>query len=275
MSGFYYSPNTDQQLLNPQSQLPYDINYAVTQQTLKNTNAQLRFKMSVQINSTKTYTFQAHLDPNHLVDEQNKRLVQIDVLTGVILQDFGYMPETLELRGSTGSQYYKEIQTLDTIFNNQSRNGRPTPVSITIQERTYSVVWRSFSFDQQQTQAGGNVVNYTMSFVILNRGLNVGSGTASDVSSGSSVAAQNKINNSTIYNNGQALIVTVSTNGLSVYDYLKSVAQIPYTQIDDAVTYVENNWDPIINGGAYPGDTVNLLPNQVITVPSDWSNVLS
>src|ERR1700722_14135648 len=124
-NGFYdtsrtSSPGIPAELTNKSaaSLIPYDIEYAFRNQSLKNIDGSLRFSLSIPFGSS-TYFFQGHIDPNHLTDEQNKRFVKLDTLNGVILQDFGFMPETIELRGTTGSAYYREIGQLDSIYNAQ------------------------------------------------------------------------------------------------------------------------------------------------------------
>lgn len=251
---------------------PYDIQYAYLQQSQKNNDSTLRFSMSVPFNN-QIYVFQAHLDPNHLVDQQAKRLVKIDVLTGVVIQDFGFTTETIELKGTTGSAYYREIGAMDQIFNAQSANGVPTAVTLTIEQRTYTCTWENFTFDRQQTPQGGNLINYTMSFIVLARNQQFDS---TPVTYNSPQAALQAAAAQIVYNNNQANTQNVGTNGLSPVQYVKSISSISNTQIFQALGFIQNNWNSALNGGvSYPGDYTALLSSQLITVPTNWSNVLN
>jgi hypothetical protein len=248
----------------------YDINYAYQQQSAKNNNNKLRFTLSVPTANNTTITFNAHIDPNHLIYSAEKRIVPLDVLTGVVVQDFGFNAETMELKGTTGSAYYKEIDTLQSIFRSQSMNGLPSKVSISIEGKTYKAAWKEFVFDRQNTAAGGNTINYTISFIIL---------PTHTVLQGTSLgptAAANAASNSQQYSTGAAVLQAVTTGGKSVYQYLKFSKDVPLTSLQQASNFVQQNYDPSANGGmAFPGINIPLQANQTINVPNDWSTVVA
>lgn len=252
---------------------PYDIAYAFTQQSSKNTNKLLRMRLSVPSPNIgePDYVFQAHLDPNHLINEQGKRVVELDTLTGVVIQDFGFKPERLELKGTTGSSYYREIGEMDLIFNSQSLNGTPTRVTLKIEDRTYQCVWLGWMFGRQQSAAGGNLIEYTMNFTVLQRGESF------DVSNNLyDAAAQNKRPDSSLPSaSGTTVQKNVDAHGKSPRDYCKSTPEIPKQKIPDALSYIKSYWNTKLNGGlAYQGDNFKLKKGQVLTVPNNWADII-
>jgi hypothetical protein len=237
----------------------YDINYAYQQQSAKNNpKNNLRYTLSIPGANGKTIIFKAHIDPNHLIFSNEKRIVELDVLTGVVIQDFGFNTQILELKGTTGSAYYNEILQLGVIFHAQSAKGQPSAVSISIEGFNYKATWKEFVYDRQNTAAGGNTINYTMSFVIIPGFVKTSTEFLGKVPGLGGVINQ------------------VSTNGLSITAYLKSLPSIPLPNLGLAQQYVQNNWSSYSNNGAaFPGLNVPLLPTQVINVPGDWSSVFN
>lgn len=269
------SPNksADQQSKTIAANTPYDIAYAFTQQSSKNTNKLLRMKLSIPSPNIgePDYVFQAHLDPNHLINTQSKRIVELQTLTGVVIQDFGFNTERLELKGTTGSSYYREIGEMDLIFNSQSLNGTPTRVTLKIEERTYQCVWTTWMFGRQQSAAGGNLIEYNMEFTVLQRGESF------DVSNNLyDAAAQNKRPVEALSSSsGTTVQKNIDAHGKSPKDYCKSTPEIPKQKIPNALKYIQSYWNPKANGGvAYQGDDVKLKKGQVLTVPNNWSDII-
>lgn len=264
--------SAEQQSQTIASLTPYDIAYAFTQQSSKNTNKLLRMKLSVPSPNIgePDYIFQAHLDPNHLINEQGKRVVELDTLTGVVIQDFGFKPEKLELKGTTGSAYYREIGEMDLIFNSQSLNGTPSRVTLKIEERTYQCVWTGWMFGRQQSAAGGNLIEYTMNFTVLQRGESF------DVSNNLyDASSQNKRPDAGIPSiSGKTIQKNVDGYGKSAKDYCKATPEIPKQKIKDALVYIEAHWDAKLNKSSYPGDEKKLKKDQAFTVPNKWADVL-
>lgn len=258
---------------NDGSAVKPDLFYQFQQQSAKGLDARLRFSMSVQ-SGGKPYTFKAHLDPNHLQYEQNKRLVEIDALNGIVIQDFGYKPATLLLKGTTGSAYYKELSRLDLIFRHQSVNGIPTTVSITIEQRSYNVVWKQFGYERQISASGGNLYNYSMSFVIMSDKYgDFNNGSVSDYTYGALIPRINAMNVSALYGAG-AVVQNVPAPGLSPRVFLQSLPGVPNSQLLNALAYVQGAWNPTLNNNApYPGDNIPLTATQLITIPGDWTTV--
>lgn len=250
----------------------YNILEAYKQQSLKNSNKNLRFTLSIPVGG-QTVTFQAHLDPNHLLFSKQKRVVELDVLTGVVVQDFGFNAASLELKGTTGSAYYNDITKMQNIFDAQSGDGTPTSVAITIEGFSYKATWKEFSYDRQNTAAGGNTINYSMNFIVLSRQYSTSVQFLGPVPSPS--ASSNATYIASNYASGTAVTQNVSTNGLTPRQYLKASSEVGLAYINPALDFVSQNWNPAINGGvSYPGNDYNLLSTQLLTIPNSWADYL-
>ena len=237
------------------------------EQNGKNQNKLLRFSLAC-----KGLKFQAHLDPSHITDEQGKRIVQLDTLTGIVLQDYGYTARRIEIRGTTGAAYYVEIKRLDDLFNNQSTSGQPTPATLTLESRTYTGVWKEFSFERMAQE---NTYKYIIGFVVMNVGKLSGNDNAINFSS--SVTQSNTIQNASSSSTGQNLVQYIPYAGNSPNDYVTSIPQsITIPQRQQALNYINAHWSDAsdFNKRSYPGDRANLLQNEVLVVPLDWSTIL-
>lgn len=225
----------------------------------------LRFSMSCN-----GVTFNAHLDPNHLTDTQGKRLIQLDVLTGIVLQDFGYTPEIIEFQGTTGAQYYVELLKMQNVFTKQSTNGIiPTPATLTIERRTYTGVWKDFTWNRQVLD--GNVYKYDIVFVVMSAGAIQPADTVK-----SSVIAANTVAVAAANANGMNQVQYVSYAGNTAYNYVSTNPAINNTQRSAALAYLRQNWSTATqNVRSYPGDNANLSITEVLVVPASWSSVLS
>jgi len=251
----------------------YDINNMFQEQSAKQTNPSLRFTLVCN-----GFKFQGHIDPNHLIDTQSKRIVQIDTLTGIVLQDFGYMMQILELRGTTGSAYYQEIQRMDAVFNNQSTGGsasasNPTVCTLTIEGRTYSGVWKDFTFERQ---AQINTYNYTIVFDVMTKGKFTNS-TSSPGNFDSVQTQKNQIANGLTSSNGKAQVNYVSWPGQTPRSYAKSIVQFyKVGTTAQILQYLKNNWSTALQnkGSSYPGDDGKVSNTQVLVTPLNWNTVL-
>lgn len=260
--------NTSDKNTSAKNIYPYNFPNMVKEQRGKVTGAVQRMVLTLSPGGGKqSFYFGAHIDPQHLTDEQNKRIIQQDVLTGVVFQDFGYMAENIELKGTTGSEYFLEIQEMDDIFNNQSLQGTPTQVELTIEGRTYDAIWKSFTYNRINTAQGGNIYEYEMAFTVLQRTTSASQVIAS-VTVNSGVAQQNAVNNtSQVYNN-------VFVNGQTAQEYIRSITSIPVPMQGLALTFIASHWDTTLNNGDnYPGATVPLT--NYITTPLDWGTYLA
>jgi hypothetical protein len=260
------------QLQNKNPYKNYDINNMFQEQSAKQTKPALRFTLVCN-----GFKFQGHIDPNHLIDNQSKRLVQIDTLTGIVLQDFGYMMQNLELRGTTGSAYYLEIQRMDAVFNNQSTGGsatasNPTPCVLTIEGRTYSGVWKDFSFERQAQE---NTYKYTIVFDVMTKGKYSNNGTSSNFNS--TQTQKNQITNGLTSSNGKAQVNYVNYPGNTPRQYANSIFQFyKVGSTAQILQYLKNNWSsaPQNANSAYPGDDGKLSTTQVLVTPLNWNTVL-
>lgn len=270
----------------------YDFKNMRYEQSAKQTNPLLRFTLKVGTGPM----FQGHIDPYHISNEQNKRLVEIQVNTGIIIQDFGYMAQQLELRGTTGAAFYTEIKAMDAIFNSQSINGTPTNSILVIENRSYTGVWKSFFWERQ---AQKNTYDYTIGFTVLQLGV-----TGSVAVLNSPIVQQAKAAISQQSSSGQLQTSNVPAAGISPRQYLISLGPgvVPASQFGasgaggwGALGWLGNNWDSTGNNGPYPGDDSPLgyipigsvpgfasntyyseasIPQQYLTVPVSWSAAL-
>ena len=218
------------------------------------------------------FSFNAHIDPSHLTDTKGKRLVQLDVLTGIVLQDFGYTPEIIEMQGTTGARYYKELVKLDTVFSNQSTNGLvPTPATLTIEGRTYTGVFRDFVWNRQIYD--GNTYKYTILFVVMNQGaISNPNNTNSQVISANTVAV------ASTNSNGQNQVQYLTTYaGQTPSNYIQANSgTIGSSQRSAAMAYLASNWSTAPqNKRSFPGPNGRILSSEVLVVPASWQSVLS
>jgi hypothetical protein len=244
----------------------YNFPNMYTEQAGKNNGTKLRF--SITCNS---FTFQAHIDPEHLIDEQGKRIVQIDVLTGIVLQDFGYTVQAIELRGTTGAAYYDEIDALDRVFNNQSTGGVPTPATLVLESRTYTGVFTRFEFDRIVRD---NRYTYVIGFTVLQRGKTYNN---SNFNYASAVVAARKAQNSIGYGTGLNQTTYIDYAGQTPNAYASANSNIPLSQKGIALTYLAAQWStaPQNANRSYPGDYNPLNANEVLVVPINWNSVLT
>lgn len=244
-------------------------NYNFPNMYLEQSGKQVGKKMRFSL-SCNSFTFKAHLDPEHITDDQGKRLVQIDVLSGIVLQDFGYTVQNIELRGSTGAAYYDEIAQLDTVFNNQSTTGTVTPATLVLEGRTYTGVFSRFEFDRV---AKDNRYTYIIGFTVLQRGATYDN---TNFNYNSAVVAANRARNAIASGNGVSINMTVDNTGRTPADYVNSNMSIPKTKTGVALTYLANQWSSAPqNKRSYPGDNSVMNAGEVLVVPVNWNNVLS
>jgi hypothetical protein len=249
----------------------FKYNYSYKNQSLKNNNPKLRMTLQITTDS-QTIKFQAHLDPNHFTSTQQKRFAKIDTLQGVVVQDFGYRAELINLKGTTGLAYYQEIQTLDQIFNSQSNNNKPNSITLTIEQRTYIVAWENFSFDRQNTGGGpANLINYEMDFIVLNRGAG-----QSETPTPSTVVAGNGVNGNQGTQQPNVPIKQTSIIG-SLNTYVASQSDsIQPQQQQAAINWIIQNNPNVAEQYNIPTFTkYTPLNNVQITVPLNWNTVLS
>jgi hypothetical protein len=249
----------------------FKYNYSYKNQSLKNNNPKLRMTLQIKTDS-QTIKFQAHLDPNHFTSTQQKRFAKIDTLQGVVVQDFGYRAELINLKGTTGLAYYQEIQTLDQIFNSQSNNNKPNSITLTIEGRTYIVAWENFSFDRQNTGGGpANLINYEMDFIVLSRGAG-----QSETPTPSTVVAGNGVNgNQGTQQPNVPLKQTSITGSLNTYVASQSNSIQPQQQ-QAAINWIIQNNPNVAEQYNIPTFTkYTPLNNVQITVPLNWNTVLS
>ena len=235
-------------------------------------NGKQKFTLQIYGQSTPT-KFVAHLGPNDVSYSQVKRTAALDALSGVVIQDFGYRPQTLEIRGTTGSAYYQEIDEMDAIFNSQNL-GNPLPVTVTLEYTTYQALWQEFKYGRAINATAGNLINYQMVFTILQIGLNFSNGGTSTVTQGSPQAQSNATQNQSVYVTGKGQTADISATGQTIKTYLintdPNVGPSNYTA---ALNFVQNSWNSK-KYGPYPGPNKTLNNNQKITIPVPWSTVL-
>jgi len=259
--------NTAQQNSANTSSTVQKYQYSFQQQSAKRNNPKLRFTLSVP---NVQQTFLAHLDPNDVQYKQAKRLASLDVLTGVVLQDFGYKAPILEVKGTTGSAYYNEINTLNGIFQKQNI-GTPAPVSITLEGYSYQAVWTDFSYGRSINQSAGNLVQYAMTFTVLQES-SVQPQTGDTVAVGSSyVANTNNTNNGSTTSSASQQAITIPG---TILQYVNSAAAanniVNYK--GQMIEYISDNWDT--TQGPYPGLN-SKLGSQTINVPLSWPAIIT
>lgn len=218
------------------------------------------------------YSFQAHIDPNHIINTQAKRIAQLDTLTGIVLQDYGYMAQTFEIRGTTGAAYFLEIQKLNDVFNNQSTSGTPTVCTLTLETITYSGVWKEFSFERQAQE---NTYKYTIGFTVMKLGKYT---PASDGNFNSQITQSNTAKNAMNSSDGKSKVTQVSWAGKTPQSYVESISQyVPASKRSVALAYIKQNWSTASQNKArnYPGDRANLNTGEVLVIPLDWSTILN
>jgi len=243
----------------------YDFPNMFVEQTAKVNNAQLRF--SLECNKTK---FQAHLDPTHLTDDQGKRIVQLDTLTGIVLQDYGYTAQNIELRGSTGAKYYQKILEMDNVFNNQSTSGNPTICTLIIEGRTYSGVWKAFTFDRIAQE---NTYKYVIGFTVMKQGKfydNIANNfNSTQISSGT-------LKNAIESKDGKSNVKYVPDVGQTATKYVTGEKTISASKRKQALAYIATHWKDFKGNKArqYPGDNAAIKKGEALVVPIDWSKVL-
>lgn len=110
-------------------------------------NGKLPFTLQIY-NQSAPVKFTAHLGPNDINSAQQKRSAQLDTISGVVIQDFGFKPEILEIKGTTGSAYYQELNQMDAIFKSQNL-GSPTPVTVTLEYTTYQAFGENLNTEEQ------------------------------------------------------------------------------------------------------------------------------
>jgi len=217
--------------------------------------------------------FTAHLGPNDINSAQQKRSAQLDSIAGIVVQDFGFKAEILEIKGTTGSAYYQELKQMDAIFKSQNLS-TPAPVTVTLEYTTYQAFWGEFKYGRAINQSAGNLINYQMAFVILQTGTNYSNGGTSVVTQGSSVAQNNVSQNQNSYANGQAQTADVAATGSTIQNYLTFIdPNVGPSNYIPALNFVSTNWNTT-KYGPYPGPNKTLNQNQKITIPVPWSNVL-
>jgi len=243
----------------------YNFPNMYAEQSGKNNGTKLRFSLSCN-----NFTFQAHIDPEHLIDEQGKRIVQIDVLTGIVLQDFGYTVQAIELRGSTAIAYYDEIDKLDRVFNNQSTSGVGTPATLIIEGRTYTGVFTRFEFDRMIQD---NRYKYVIGFTVLQRGKTYNN---SNFNYASAVVAARKAQNSIGYGTGLNQTTYIDYAGQTPNAYASSNPNIPLSQKGIALAFLRQMWPTATanSGRSYPGDYNTLNDGEVLVIPINWNSVL-
>jgi len=268
LPGLPASSNTPVNSNNPYKQ--YDFAEMFLQQSGK-TNLS-RGKIQRFSLSCNNYSFQAHLDPQDFSVSENKRIVSIDTITGIVLQDFGFSPLQVEFKGTTGAAYFSEIATMENVFQNQSLNtSLATPCALTIENRTYTGVWQSFFWDRKIYE--GNVYKFNVGFIVTQQGKQIITDSAS---SNSTVISNNKINVSANNANSQNIINYIQFGGKSPFQYVSSNPQIPNNQRKKALQWIANNWSTSLsNMRNYPGDSANLLSTEFLPTASDWQSVLN
>jgi hypothetical protein len=262
---------TAQQAAIPQSTLPNDLKNIIPgmfkEQSLKANNSSLRFRMEVPGGST----FSAHLDPNDVSRQQMKRFAQLDALSGVVIQNFGYKPEMLEIKGTTGSRYYEAIKGMDDVYNSQN-NGKPLPVNLYLEGINYTGFWSSFTFNRTINSQAGNLVQYSMQFIVFTRSSDSTSGDS--IAQGASIVAKNTANQKSQFTNGKAKTTQFQYTGLTINHYINSHPELIVVK-DNALNFIEQHWADVPTNGAYPGPNKALTSVQRIVVPSPWSNYLN
>jgi len=209
------------------------------------------------------YTFQASLDPNDINLQQSKRYAMLDVLGGVIVQDFGWKPSVLEIKGTTGSKYYDAIAQMNLVYNAQG-NGNPVPVQVTLEGQSYQAVLQQFNYGRQINPTGGNLVNYQMSFTVLSQNAVPTSATDSTVTT--AAVPQAMAANSTSTVGGQALQSVTVTN--SINGYLQSASSTTRTNYIAAVAFLRMYWP---NGSTFPPN-LNQVATYTFNIPSpNWT----
>jgi hypothetical protein len=236
------------------------------EQAFKNNGQTQRFSLSF-LNNTTIKTFTAHLDPSDISYRQQKRIASLDALTGVVLQDFGFKAPILEVKGTTGSAYYTEIDAMNTIFNNQNI-GNPTPVNIVLENKNYTAVWTEFSYSRMINAQAGNIIQYAMSFTILSNS-GVAAANTDTIAANSAVAASNAAANSFQYTNGTSSSTQINWSG-SMLDYVR---QNSFSRNQDQViNYLQTNWNTA--QGPVPRPNIPIPANSTLTVPTDWSTII-
>ena len=250
----------------------YDIYGMYEQQTLKNTEPMRRFSLVCN-----GYKFQAHIDPSHMVDTKAKRLVPLDTLTGIVLQDYGYVMQTIELKGTTGAAYYKEIEKLDDVFSNQSTTGtatqsNPTICVLKIENRTYSGVWAGFTFERQAQE---NTYKYTIIFNVMVKDTYVDAN-ASPGNFNSTLTQKGKVVNSANSSNGKNQVTYVSWDGKTPSSYADTIVK-QFGKKSQILQFLQKNWSSAPqNKRSFPLAPSGVVnPGEVLVVPLNWSTVLN
>ena len=238
-----------------------DLSQVASSLVNKNFNDSLR--MVVEIPSLGK-VFKAHIDPNHYQHTQGKRMIPIDVLTGVIEQDFGYLAETVEIHGNTGLQFYNEIATMNDIFNNQL-GGMATTVNLKIEDISVTASWTNFEYRRTANAGSPQVVDYTMQFIVLSHTPSADAGVSNPV------AQQMKANNTTASTSTRS----ITLGGQSVNSYLSGIlSNQSYTYYNVALQFMQSNFNSSANSGMSfpnPDATFTSSNSPSFVVPSDWS----
>lgn len=261
------SPNkgaTSQTNITNQKYPKYEWNNIFISQLGKEFGKQKR--MSLTCNG---YTFQAKIDPNNYVNTQQKRNIQIPVINGIVIQDFGYEAEKIELKGSAGMDFYLKIQEMDAVFNNQAGTSSNLATLI-FENRVYTCYIDSFTHRRSAREA---TYEYSINLTVTKR-----SGDYPNTpQNNSSIANSNKIKNSALSTTGTNIVQYLQYTGKTPSNYVSSNSSlIPKNQQANALQYIQSNWaNAYQNVRAYPGDNSPLLNTEVLVVPSNWSNVLN
>lgn len=238
-------------------------------QSAKAFNPKLRFQLALPNGAY----FQAHLDPNDFSIQKQKRFAQLDTLDGIVIQDFGYKPTILEIKGTTGSRYWDEINQLDVIFKGQSA-GKPMPVTLSIEGMNYTGFWSQFSCNRTINSQAGNLVQYSMQFIVFSESTWDTSQGSDTIASGASVVANNKLQQAATFANSKGQTTTVVWTGRTINQYINSIPALLIYK-DNALGFIEQHWNDIPSNGAYPGPTKALTDSQRIVVPNPWSNFIA
>lgn len=242
---------------------------AIAEQSAKHFNVPTKVRFTMTLDA---YEFTAHLDPNDIQRQQQKRLAQLDVLGGVVVQDFGYKAEILEVKGTTGSKYYDAINQMNDIFLAQTSD-KPKEVQVTLDGTSYSAVLMQFNFGRQINQGAGNLINYSMQFIVL--AVNSVNSTLLDtVVKGSSVVKSNTANNASKTLSGKSTTRTEKwTKSLAEY-VTQNTESIVKRNGPRVIGYINDYWTTLHPGQAYPPPFKALGKDGKFTRPINWSDVL-
>ncbi len=213
------------------------------------------FSITLQDASKTTWTF--GINPNFITKSRKKRLAKLAVFAGTVIQDFGYEPFIIHIRGTTGYQGRLAILGLEQLFKNEyTRNG----IILTLDDvKNQLTAWSSFS--HQIESKNPFLYNFEMEFILLGNNTEVENPT-SFVSSIQSSPNQVSTNTNTINNILSSLSPSITPSITSPNSILILTPQQNYEYDKISVLNPNININPTIFK-KYSPETIKQIINLI------------